>query len=131
MMSFLHRLMAGRYGNDTLNRALFVVSLLLLGMEWLTRWRWLSPLILALLVLCYVRMFSRNIRVRYAENQKFLTWYQPFRQELHHARVRFADRKTHRYFRCPKCGLRLRVPKGRGRINISCPNCSTQFIRKS
>ena len=87
--------------------------------------------ILALLILCYFRMFSRNIQARYAENQKFLRWCGPVSNRLRNARMRFADRKTHRYFKCPQCKQRLRVPRGRGKINITCPHCHTQFVRKS
>ena len=41
------------------------------------------------------------------------------------------DRKLYHYYRCPKCRQKLRVPRGRGRIQISCPRCGTQFIKKS
>ncbi len=130
-MNFLRRMMVGRYGSDQLNSALLVVSLVLLLLQWLTRWRWMSILVLVLLALCYFRLFSRNIQARYAENQRFLQWWRPVRQKLQNARLRFADRKTHRYYKCPQCKKRLRVPRGRGKINITCPQCGTQFVRKS
>ena len=104
---------------------------MLLVVEMLTRWSWMGIFILALLILCYFRMFSRNIQARYAENQKFLRWWGPVANRLRGARMRFADRKIHRYFKCPQCGQRLRVPRGRGKINITCPHCHTQFVRKS
>lgn len=130
-MNFLRRFMMGRYGNDALNSAFLALGLALILVEWLTRWNWMSILILALLILCYFRMFSRNISARYAENQKFLQWWMPMRQRLAGAKARFADRKTHRYFKCPQCKKRLRVPTGRGKINIACPSCGTKFVRKS
>ena len=43
----------------------------------------------------------------------------------------WANRKVYHYYRCPKCRQKLRVPRGRGRIQISCPRCGTQFIKKS
>ncbi len=131
MMDFLRRFMAGRYGNDQLNAALLVLGLVLIVVEMVTRWSWMGIFILALLCLCYFRMLSRNIPARYAENQKFLRWWGPLANRLRNARLRFADRKTHRYFKCPHCGQRLRVPRGRGKINITCPHCHTQFVRKS
>ncbi len=130
-MSFFRRFMAGRYGNDPLNNALLVLGLFLLAVEWLTRWRWMSMFILALLILCYFRMFSRNIQARYSENQKFMQWWGPVKRRMQDARVRFADRKTHRFYKCPQCKQRLRVPRGRGKINITCPHCHTQFVRKT
>lgn len=130
-MNFLRRFMAGRYGSDQLNNAFLLLSLLLLVIEWVTRWNWIGIFILALLFLCYFRMFSRNIKARYAENQWFLRKWWPISNRLKNACARFQDRKTHRYFKCPQCKKRLRVPRGRGKINITCPHCRHQFIRKS
>ena len=130
-MDFLRRLMAGRYGSDQLNTALLVLGLVLIALQMVTGWRWMGIAILVLLLLCYFRMFSRNIQARYAENQVFLRWWGPVSARLRSARLRFADRKTHRYFKCPQCKQRLRVPRGRGKINITCPHCRTQFVRKS
>ena len=131
MMNFLRRFMAGRYGGDQLNNARLVLSLLLILLERFTHWRWMTIPVLVLLVLCYFRVFSRNIQARYAENQRFLRWWGPVGVRLRNAGLRFQDRKTHRYYKCPHCKQRLRVPRGRGKINITCPHCRTQFIRKS
>ena len=123
--------MAGRYGSDQLNNGLLLVNAVLIVIQWIVRWQVLSFVILILLFLCYYRMFSRNIQARYAENQRFLQWWWPKSQKLRGMRQRFADRKTHRYYKCPQCRQRLRVPRGRGKINITCPHCRTQFVRKS
>ena len=130
-MNFLRRMMMGRYGGDQLNNALLLLCLLLIALRWATGWAVIGGLAVALLVLCYFRMFSRNINARYMENQRFLAFWGPMRQRLQGVSARFADRKTHRYYKCPQCGKRLRVPRGRGKINITCPQCHTQFIRKS
>lgn len=130
-MDFLRRFMAGRYGSDQLNNALLLLGLVLIIVEWISRWRWVSIFVLALLILCYFRMFSRNIQARYAENQWFLRRWGPVSNRLRNMLARFRDRKTHRYFKCPQCKQRLRVPRGRGKINITCPHCHHQFIRKS
>ena len=76
-------------------------------------------------------MFSRNIQARYAENEKFMRWWRPVSNRIRGAQGRFADRKTHCYFKCPECGQRLRVPKGKGKIMITCPHCHTKFDRKT
>lgn len=130
-MDFLRRFMAGRYGSDQLNNALLLLGLVLIVVEWISRWRWVGIFVLALLILCYFRMFSRNIQARYAENQWFLRRWGPVSNRLRNMLARFRDRKTHRYFKCPQCKQRLRVPRGRGEINITCPHCHHQFIRKS
>jgi len=131
MLNFLRRLLVGRYGSDQLNHAFLLLGIVLCLVEWVTRWQWLSFAILLLLGLCYFRMFSRNISARYRENQRFLQWWQPIRNQIENASIRFRDRKTHRFFKCPSCRKRLRVPRGRGTIQITCPNCRHQFTRKS
>lgn len=39
--------------------------------------------------------------------------------------------KEHRIFRCPNCDQRVRVPRGRGKIEITCPRCGHKFIKRS
>ncbi len=34
------------------------------------------------------------------------------------------------YFRCPDCRQRMRAPKGKGRIRVTCSHCGKQFERK-
>lgn len=123
--------MFGRYGADALNNTMLALCIVLLILARVFRIRLLEWLSIVLLVLCYLRIFSRNISARYQENQKFLSATLPIRKWFGGRRQRFRDRKTHRYFACPNCGMTLRVPKGRGKINITCPKCRTQFIKKT
>ena len=92
-MNFLRRFMAGRYGSDQLNNALLLLAIVLMVIEWVMKWNWMSMFILALFILCYFRMFSRNIQARYAENQKFLQKWGPVSRRLHNAVLRFQERK--------------------------------------
>ncbi len=131
MRNFFQRLMYGRYGIDALSNTMLALCLVLMVLARLFRIGLLDLLSIAVLLACYFRVFSRNISARYQENQKFLTASQPVRKWLGSMKQRFHDRKTHRYFSCPNCGMTLRVPKGKGKINISCPKCRTQFIKKT
>lgn len=131
MRNFFLRLMAGRYGVDSLNNTLLVLCFVLLILARILRVGWIDWIAILLLALCYYRAFSRNIQARYRENQKFYAATQPLRKWFGGLRQRFRDRKTHRYYSCPNCGMTLRVPKGKGKINISCPKCRTQFIKKT
>ena len=130
MFDFLRRLMYGRYGNDSLNQFLLVVAIVLLVPWFFTHWAVLSILIFALLIVVYFRMFSRNTYKRSAENQKFLTWFTPLRRKVAGRKMQMQD-KEHPYFKCPSCGRTLRVPRGRGRIEITCPHCKRKFVKKT
>ena len=85
----------------------------------------------ALLIFCYYRTFSRNISKRTEENYRFYSLKDRFNNKFRSLKEQWANRKLYHYYRCPQCRQKLRVPRGRGRIQISCPRCGTQFIKKS
>ena len=119
----LQQFMAGRYGTDKLNMAILGVGI---GFTFLSM---LTPVAMVKMVfttVSYVCMFlaifrslSRNIYKRYEENRKFLLFFQKLKD------------KDHRYFSCPKCKQSVRVPRGKGKIAITCPRCKERFIKKS
>jgi hypothetical protein len=82
---------------------------------------------LAIIIWETFRMLSRNIPKRYSENLKFLDMTAGLRRAMRLNRRKFDDRKTYRYFKCPGCGQEVRVPKGKGRIRITCPKCHQSF----
>ena len=131
MFDFLRRFMYGRYGNDMLNQALMLIALFFAAVWSFVRVAPLSLLVLVLLGVCYYRMLSRDISRRQAENQRFLAWWMPKQKSLRDARARWKDRKTHRYYKCKCCKTYLRVLRGKGKINIKCPKCGNQFVKKT
>ena len=82
---------------------------------------------LALALWAFFRMMSRNIGRRRAENDTFLSIIGQSPEK----KARRAEKKTHRFFRCPKCRKTCRVPKGKGKIRITCPHCGEQFIKRT
>ncbi len=122
------RFMWGRYGVDQLNLSLLgaAVVVSLLGMI-LSRLLLIGPiaslvtglLVYALLGLYIFRVLSKNLDARRRENRRFLSLFRGL-----------LDRDN-RYYRCPNCKQTVRVPRGRGKIKISCPKCSEKFIRRS
>ncbi len=119
----LRRFMEGRYGNDKLNNAILGCALVMVILALFIR----NPLVnLILHGISYALMFwsifrtlSRNTYKRYQENRQFL-------KTLDRARDR-----EHRYFECPKCRQTVRVPRGKGKIAITCPRCREKFVKKS
>lgn len=135
--------MYGRYGNDQLNQFLSVAALVVLIVNLFVKipFLWLGAL--ALLIWTYFRMFSRNTSRRYAENERFLSLISRFRrdgggysgysrqQSAASRRAEREQRKYYRFFVCPHCSQKVRVPKGKGKIEITCPKCRTSFIKKT
>lgn len=130
------RFMMGRYGNDHLNLALIIISLLLGIVTFFTHG--IADLVCSLfqfvlLAVWAMRAFSRNIYKRRSENNAFLRFWTAFKEKCRPIKAffaRLADRK-HKYFKCPKCHSRLRVPRGRGSITVTCPRCKNVFDKKS
>ena len=123
LSALLHNFMAGRYGTDRLNMVILSVGLVASLLSVLIKF---APVNLALFVLSYGMMFwaifrslSRNTYKRYQENRKFLQ-----------LTGRLKDRE-HRYFDCPKCRQMVRVPRGKGKISITCPRCREKFVKKT
>ena len=130
-MDWLRRLLYGRYGSDTFGIALLALSLVLNIIATVGHFGILGTLSFVPAAYCLFRMFSKNIAARQAENRWFLKWWIPLWAKIKSFIRRFKDFKKYRYFQCPTCKTELRVPKGKGRIVITCPKCSTKFQRKS
>lgn len=119
----LQRFMYGRYGHDKLNRAILgaglVLSLVALFLPVPLVQLMLQLLVYGLLALSLFRCFSRNHYKRYRENRKYLLLLDRFRDQ------------ENRYFECPQCRQTVRVPRGKGKIAITCPKCREKFVRKT
>ena len=123
--------MIGRYGTDGLNQFLSILSLVLILLALLTKSSFLTLLGMIPLVFCYYRSLSKNIAKRTEENYQFYAVKDRITGKINGLKDQWANRKLYHYYRCPQCRQKLRVPRGRGRIQISCPRCGTQFIKKS
>lgn len=131
MKEKFQRFMIGRYGVDRLSLFMTYGGMVLLLALTLTKnntWSWIP---LVLVVLSYVRVFSKNRVKMAAQNQKYLEITSPLRQFFGKMKRRFFGGPEYKYFDCPKCRKELRVPKGKGKINIKCPNCTEEFIKKT
>ena len=117
------RFMTGRYGSDKMNMALLTAGVVI----WLLSLFIRSSAIRLVLMAAYYflmgwaifRMLSRNTYKRYQENRKYLQLLE-----------RVKDRQ-HRYYDCPRCRQQVRVPRGKGKIAITCPKCKERFIKKT
>ena len=126
----IQRFMYGRYGNDQLNLFLMGLYLLLYLIFLLVRLELLYWASLALLAVTIFRLLSRNGVRRQAENVRFMRLAAPVLSWLRLLRAIRRD-KEHVYFKCPSCGQQLRVPRGKGKITVTCRGCGASFQEKS
>ena len=134
MRERFQRFMQGRYGSDELSRAMLIAMVVCVILSWFTSGvvnALLGIAMWVLLIYSYVRMFSRNHTKRWAENQKFLSFKNNILGRINKEKNYAQQRKTHRIYSCPGCKQKIRVPKGKGKIEISCPKCKTKFIKRS
>ena len=115
--------MLGRYGTDKLNMAILLAGV---ACSITTMFNPIGIIDAVLTVLSYTlmiwaifRCLSRNTYKRYQENRRYLRFVE-----------RLKDRE-HRYFDCPRCHQPVRVPRGKGKIAITCPKCREKFIKKT
>ena len=126
----LYRFMYGRNGVDALSWALVVLEVVLSLLSSFIHVRGVSQALYfvstALMFVVLLRIFSRNLARRQAENAKFLTWWTPKANAIRGARARRAD-KAHKYVRC-SCGAYCRVPKNIGKVELTCPKCGKKRV---
>ncbi len=125
-MGWFQKLMTGRYGIDHLNIALFSLYILLYLIAWPLNSFPLKVVDTICLLWALFRMFSRRADRRQAENAKFLDMLRPMVRWYNVRKCRRND-KDHCYFKCPNCGQQLRVPKGKGKVSITCRSCGATF----
>ena len=130
MKEKFYRFMQGRYGGDQLSRFLMILTVACMVLS-LFGADFFYIIVFALLIYSYFRIFSRNRYKRQAENAVYLKYEYKVRQFFATWKRDMAQRKTHHIYRCPSCRQKIRVPRGKGKIEIRCPKCSNTFIKRS
>ena len=125
------RFMAGRYGADQLNFALLIVALVGSLIGSLTGLGIVTIAADALLIVMFYRMLSKDRYRRAHENQVYLEKTYKVRTAAAQWLNRVKNSKQYCYFVCPKCKKRLRVPRGVGKVTITCKDCGTKFDKKA
>ena len=126
--------MQGRYGMDSLNGFILVLSFVIWTVNIFVFNRLAHYIImvvqLLLVALFIFRMLSRNVTMRSAENRRFQKVYEPVKNWVQLTYKRIRDRKDYRYLKCPVCKAQLRVKNIKGRHNVRCPKCRSEFEKK-
>lgn len=131
MKEFLYRLrwkiqrfMQGRNGVDELNRFLLYLVLALYVLSVILRSGILYYISFVGLIYSLYRALSKKLYVRREENRKFVTW-------LETTRIKMEQRKDYKIFKCKGCGRNIRVPRGKGKIEVTCPMCGRKTIHRT
>ena len=131
MREKIQRMMTGRYGADKMGQVLSIAALISVLISVFTGWMWFNIFGLFLLIWVYFRMFSKNLQKRYSENQAFMVVWNRMTGWFHRTKTTVARDKNYHIYKCPSCGQKVRIPRGKGKISIHCPKCGNDFIKRS
>ena len=123
--------MQGRYGYDELNNGLFILFLILWVVSIITKKNFFYTIGLIALGYSLFRSFSRDHMKRSQERLWFLKQIDKVKRFFRQIKQRWEQRNTHKFFRCKQCGVTIRVPKGQGQIEITCPKCGHKFVERT
>jgi DNA-directed RNA polymerase subunit RPC12/RpoP len=112
----------GRYGLDELGKTLIGITLILYVLGQFSESRIIQYLSLIAFIVFFYRFMSRQKYERGEENCKYTRYLRSWK-------LKYEYRKTAKIYMCTKCGKMNRVPKGRGKVRITCPNCGNSIIR--
>ena len=76
-------------------------------------------------------MFSRKVYTRAVENQRYLEIKEKVLIRLRRERRQLEQRKEYHIYKCPGCGQKVRIPRGKGKVEVRCPKCAHTFVKKS
>ena len=127
----LVKFMAGRRGADELSLAMLIGGALLSLLSTILHAPVLSLLSMVIYIYTLFRMFSRNLEKRHAENAAFLKFWNGMTSGIRQFFNRLKNMKKYKYFKCPECKSRLRLPRGVGEVTVTCGKCHHPFKQKA
>lgn len=127
----MRQFMIGRYGQDQLGKFILSLALVILIINLFVKNASLPTIVLVLIIYSYYRILSRDVNARYSENKKFLDTVEPLKRKFSKSNSKYENKKVYKYIKCPSCKLEMKVPKGKGKIRVTCKSCGNKFIVKS
>lgn len=123
----LYAFMRGRNGADELAVAIVAIAVVLGVIDMFVRWTPLTVVVILLFAYVVFRMFSTNLKSRRDENEAFVDVIGPVRPWLRNPRAAFAESRQYKHAACPNCHQRVRIPRGKGHVRVTCPQCKQKF----
>lgn len=121
----------GRNGADELSGACTSLGVILVIIDLFAHTTWLSAVALALLAYSMFRISSKNITARGRENSQALRVAGPVLSFLSNPVAMLRETRSFVHLQCPSCGQRVRIPRGKGKVRITCPKCHARFDGKA
>lgn len=131
MREKLQQFMVGRYGTDQLSRFLLILAIIFMVVSILFHSPICNIIAILLIIFCYYRILSKNHSQRYSENMAYLKYSKKATGFFRAKKQYFMQLKNYHIYKCPSCRQKIRIPRGKGKISITCPKCRTEFIKNS
>ena len=134
MRQIFSQLFIGRNGFDLLNKILLAMAIVFWVASRFFTGGWGNLLFYLFLLaagICIFRFLSRNIARRQEETRRFTSWVDRFRGSSETFTNRKEQWMEYKVFKCPSCGIKMRVPRGEGKIRVTCRQCGAVFEKKS
>lgn len=123
--------MYGRNGSDDIARVCANLALILVLIDVFARTAWLSWIAVVLIVYAFWRLASKDVAARARENEAFMSKLGPARPWVSSPVATIKDHKDYKYMKCPNCGQKCRVPRGKGKVRVTCRKCHQKFEAKA
>lgn len=127
----LNKMLYGRYGVDQFTSALVIMSIVFSLLFTFTHWAIFYILSTALWIYPIYRIFSKNFAKRQKENMLWLKYSAKGKKSSHLLVRRVKDFPKYKYYKCMNCKQTIRIPRGKGRVEIRCPKCGYSFRSKT
>lgn len=134
MRQKIYQFMQGRYGaygSDDLSKFLLGAELVMILLNLFTRKSIFNILFWIIFVYSLFRLFSKDYTARYNENQKFIGWKNRLKYKWENHKNLREQKKIYHIYSCPYCKQKIRIPKGKGTIIVTCPKCKQEFGKRS
>ena len=118
-------------GPDNLGMAILIASLVLTLLTRILGLGVLAILSMGFYAWAIFRMLSHNKAKRMAENRRFTQGWMKLKAELRQAVMRMKNIRKYKYYKCPNCKARLRMPRGIGEKTVTCSQCKHSFKQKA
>lgn len=131
IINSIRKFMNGRYGVDELNRDLIICGFIISLISSVFRIDVLSFVSTIIIIYVFYRMLSKQNNKRLIENRKYREFKDKVLTRFKFWKREWDDRKSYRYFTCPNCKQKVRIPVNQGKIEITCPKCRQIFEKRT